>query len=140
MCKGASASQLDGYISRRPVRTRKASSCCGRRHGRSTNFAARAGSNRDTAGALRAAGAQARARLWIAERRSQGRTVAELADELGVAAATILRGSEGGVRALVPVRAVADPAPAAVSVVSPSGFRIEGLTLADAVRVLRELG
>jgi hypothetical protein len=83
---------------------------------------------------------KARARLWIAERRSQGRTVAELAGELGVAAGTILRWSEGGVRALVPVRVVPDRAPTAISVVSPSGFRIDGLTLADAVRVLRELG
>lgn len=83
---------------------------------------------------------KSRARLWIAERRAEGHTVAELAAELGVAAGTILRWSEGGERALVPVRVVPDTAPTVVSVASPSGFRIEGLTLADAVRVLRELG
>lgn len=80
-----------------------------------------------------------RATAWIAEQRAAGRTVSELAAELGVAAGTILRWSSG-VRAIVPVHVVPDEAPRAVAVVSPSGFRIEGLTLGDAVRALRELG
>jgi predicted transcriptional regulator len=83
---------------------------------------------------------KARARKWIAEQRAEGRTVSEVATELGVAAGTILRWSNGGVRSLVPVRVVPDEILKAVVVVSPSGLRIEGLTLADAVRVLRELG
>jgi hypothetical protein len=66
--------------------------------------------------------------------------VAELAIELGVAAGTILRWTQGGTRALVPVQVVPDQTPTCIAIVSPSGFRIEGLTLADAVSVLRELG
>ena len=83
---------------------------------------------------------KARATAWITEQRARGRAVAVLAVELGVAAGTVLRWSNGGVRALVPVSVVPDEAPTFVAVVSPSGFRIEGVTLADAVRVLRELG
>ena len=81
-----------------------------------------------------------RAGAWIRDQRAEGRTVAELALELGVAAGTILRWSIGGTRALVPVQVVSDRTVATAAVVSPSGFRIEGLSLADAVRVLRELG
>jgi hypothetical protein len=85
-------------------------------------------------------GLRARATAWITEQRGEGRTVAELASELGVAAGTILRWSNGAVRAIVPVRVVPDEPAAPVAVVSPLGFRIEGLSLADAVRVLREFG
>jgi hypothetical protein len=83
---------------------------------------------------------KARARAWIAEQRARGRRVADIAAELGVAPGTVHRWSEGGVRAIVPVRVVPDEAPSVVAIVSPSGFRIEGIALADAVRVLRELG
>lgn len=42
--------------------------------------------------------------------------------------------------ALVPVEIVEAPAPAAaVTLVSPSGYRLEGLTLDDAVRALARL-
>lgn len=82
---------------------------------------------------------KARATAWIAEQRAGGRTVAELAAELGVAAGTILRWSKDGARAIVPVRVVPDEIPTSMAVVSPTGFRIEGLSLADAIRVLREL-
>jgi len=83
---------------------------------------------------------KARATAWITEQRGQGRKVADLAAELGVAPGTVLRWSAGGVRAIVPVRVVPDEAPSMVAIVSPSGFRIEGIALADAVRVLREIG
>lgn len=82
---------------------------------------------------------KARATAWIAEQRAAGHTVAELAAELGVAPGTVLRWSTG-VRAIVPVHVVPDEVPVAIAVVSPSGFRIEGLSLSDAVRTLRELG
>ena len=84
---------------------------------------------------------RARASAWLSAQRAAGRTVADLSAELGIAAGTVLRWSNQGVRAIVPVRIVPDAAPGEqVAVVSPSGFRIEGLTLEDAVRVLRELG
>ncbi len=41
---------------------------------------------------------------------------------------------------MVPVRVVADRDEATVSVVSAGGHRIEGLTLLDAITVLRALG
>lgn len=81
-----------------------------------------------------------RATAWIAARRAAGRKVSELAAELGVSDGTILRWSSRGVKAIVPVRVVPDATGDGVSVVSPSGFRIEGLSLTDAVRALRELG
>lgn len=81
---------------------------------------------------------RARATAWVSARRAEGVRVAELAAKLGVSEGTVLRWSNGAVKAIVPVRVVPDAA--AVSVVSPSGFRIEGLSLVDAVRALRELG
>ena len=83
---------------------------------------------------------RARATAWITSQRAEGRTVAELAEELGVAAGTILRWSNSVTRAIVPIRVVPDESSASIAVVSPLGFRIECLSLADAVRVLRELG
>jgi transposase-like protein len=83
-----------------------------------------------------------RASAWIVRERGAGRAVSELAHELGIASGTVLRwSSETGTRALVPVRVVPDVAEArTVAVVSPSGFRIEGVTLSEAARLLRELG
>ena len=66
--------------------------------------------------------------------------MAELAAELGITPGTVHRWSAKQVTALVPVRVVADPGVEVMAIVSPSGFRIEGLSFADAVRVLRELG
>lgn len=77
---------------------------------------------------------------WITARRAEGHPATELAAELGIAPGTVLRWSNGRSRALVPVRVVPDAVTATVVIVSPSGFRIEGLTLDDAIRVLRELG
>src|SRR5262245_44623801 len=83
-----------------------------------------------------------RTSVWLAKQRATGSTVAELASELGLAAGTVLRwSSEAPTRAIVPVRVIADRAePPAVAVISPSGFRIEGVTLVDAAWLLRELG
>ena len=85
-----------------------------------------------------------RTSVWIAERRAGGATTAELAAELGLSSGTVLRWSKAGQRsprALVPVQVVADSAAIGmVAVVSPSGFRIEGLSFADAVALLKALG
>jgi hypothetical protein len=48
--------------------------------------------------------------------------------------------AEPTTRAMVPVRVVADRDEATVSVVSASGHRIDGLTLPEAIAVLRALG
>src|SRR5262249_53838845 len=82
-----------------------------------------------------------RAAAWLKARRAEGRTVSGPATELGLATGTVLRWSNKVVTAIVPVRVVADAAVAErVAVVSPLGFRVEGVTLEDAIRVLRELG
>jgi len=81
---------------------------------------------------------------WLAERRAAGATVAELAADLGLASGTVLRWSAAEVqrsRALVPVEIVAEPiAASSMSIVSPSGFRVDGLSFADAVALLKALG
>jgi hypothetical protein len=42
---------------------------------------------------------------------------------------------------MVPVRVISDPpAGRIVTVVSPAGFRVEGVTLPEAAALLRELG
>lgn len=87
---------------------------------------------------------KARTAAWIAERRAAGAAVAELAAALGLSSGTVLRWSTPTTqrsRALVPVEIVAEPiATSSMSIVSPSGFRIEGLSFADAVAFLKALG
>lgn len=85
-----------------------------------------------------------RAGRWIAERRAGGDRVADIAAELGLAEGTVLRWSgeakPAPTRALVPVEVVPDPAARTVSIVSPSGFRVDGLSLLEAAALLRALG
>ena len=85
-----------------------------------------------------------RTAAWLAEQRAAGATVAQLAAKLGLASGTVLRWSAAKARrsrALVPVEIVAEPiAAGAMSIVSPSGFRIEGLSFANAVALLKALG
>jgi transposase-like protein len=77
-------------------------------------------------------------------RRSEGASWAQIAADLGVAFETVRRwclASESrSSRALVPVRIVHDTAERTVSIGSPGGYRIDGLTLHEAVTVLRALG
>ena len=87
-----------------------------------------------------------RATRWIVEQRASGVTAAELATTLGLAAGTVLRWSRGvhagptRSRALVPVVVVPDPVMArTVDVVSPSGFRVEDLSIAEAAALLKAL-
>lgn len=79
-------------------------------------------------------------------RRSAGESYAKIADELGLAFETIrrwciartARPTPARSAALVPVEVIAAPR-AAVAIVSPNGFRLEGLDVAEAVAVLRAL-
>lgn len=84
---------------------------------------------------------KARVSVWLAEQRASGTTVAELARELGLASGTVLRWSAGAptkrARALVPVEIVTERT---LSVCSPAGFRIDGLSFSEAVALLRALG
>ncbi len=83
-----------------------------------------------------------RATAWIATRRAAGVTVAAIAQELGLAPGTVLKWSaqSKSVRALVPVEVIAErSSERSVSVVAPSGFRVEGLSLLEAAALLRAL-
>jgi DNA-binding transcriptional regulator YiaG len=77
-------------------------------------------------------------------RRSEGASWAQISADIGVAFETLRRWCTGAdsppSRAMVPVRVVADRAESTVSVVSAGGHRISGLTLQEAVAVLRALG
>ncbi len=76
-------------------------------------------------------------------RRGAGASWAHIAEELGLAFETVRRWCKAtesrSSRSLVPVL-VSEADERAVSVVSPAGHRIEGLTLQQAVAVLRALG
>jgi hypothetical protein len=74
------------------------------------------------------------------KRRAAGVIVADIASELGLARGTVMKWSVGvrATRAMVPVEVVAEPSSErTVSIVSPSGFRIEGLSLLEAAALLR---
>lgn len=83
---------------------------------------------------------------WAAGRRAAGASWEQIKRELGQRFDTVRRWcsaeSRGAStsRALVPVRIVRDePAARTVAVISPAGFRVEGLTLSEAAAMLREL-
>jgi transposase-like protein len=77
-------------------------------------------------------------------RRGDGASWAQIAGDLGIAFETLRRWcvvvEPKGSRAMVPVRVIADDADRTVTVGSPAGYRIEGITLREAVAVLRALG
>ena len=87
-----------------------------------------------------------RATAWTLRRRRDGESFGAIAVELGVARETVRRwAAESTARRpaakLVPVRVErAEARQRLVAVVSPSGFRVEGLTLPEAAAMLRALG
>ena len=86
---------------------------------------------------------KARVRAHAQERRRQGATYQQIGDELGVPMESVRRWSLAEAlvsrrTAAVPVQVVTEPR-SGISIVSPSGFRLEGLELQDAVAVLRAL-
>jgi hypothetical protein len=81
---------------------------------------------------------------FAASRREEGASWESIAIELGLSTETLRswRAAEApsGSHAMVPVHVVAERDRRAVSIVSVGGHRIEGLSLDDAVYVLRALG
>ena len=83
---------------------------------------------------------------YARSQREAGASWTAIAREVGMARyETVRRWSEasGPGTGLVPVEVVAvapEPRPRAVSIVSPSGFRLEGLAPAEAVAALKALG
>jgi transposase-like protein len=89
--------------------------------------------------------AELRARVvtWARRRRAAGASWEEIKRELGQKFDTVRRWcvDHGETKALVPVRVVATQVPSrTLSVVSPAGFRIDGLSAAEAAALLREIG
>ena len=89
---------------------------------------------------------KARVRLYVLGRRAQGATLTQIGEELGLSVRNVQRwsatrpGARPG-RAIVPVAVeVIGERSTTVSVVSPSGYRLEGLGLEAAVQLLRALG
>jgi hypothetical protein len=80
---------------------------------------------------------------WTAERRARGDEWCELSRELGIPAGTLKRWttpSPEGPFSLRPVDVIDDEPPGrTVTIVAPSGLRVEGVTIADAITILRGL-
>jgi hypothetical protein len=89
-----------------------------------------------------------RVATWTRRRRAAGVGWRELADEIGMSWRTLMRWTSPlraprSSPALVPVEVVADPIDhdraLALAIVTPRGYRIEGITIADAIALVREL-
>jgi transposase-like protein len=83
---------------------------------------------------------------WSLARHESGESWEQITRELGRRGDTIRRwcterpDPSSSSRAMVPVRVVPDAhSGRALTVVSPAGFRVDGLTLAEAAALLREL-
>jgi hypothetical protein len=82
---------------------------------------------------------------YAREQRKRGRSWVSIAASLGVSSSALIRWSQRGAprcaRAVpVEVRVEEPRSGAAVTLVSPAGYRIEGLAVSDALQALRELG
>jgi transposase len=86
-----------------------------------------------------------RVRAWATERRGRGDRWDELSRELGIPPDTLQRwATPHGERAMelrpVAVLEASDPPPCRrLTIVAPGGLRIEGVTVADAIAILRGL-
>jgi len=82
-----------------------------------------------------------RATAYATERRAAGSTTAVVAAELGLAHVTLSRWMAASETTFRPVELAPAKLPASprLVVVSPSGFRIEGLALTDVVDLLRAM-
>lgn len=86
--------------------------------------------------------------VYAKRERSRGVGWAEIAKEVGVSGSVLIRWTKGRRRhsgrsrgRLVPVRLLtATPARGGVVLIAPSGHRIEGLSVGEAVEILRALG
>jgi len=88
-------------------------------------------------------GLRTRIIAFARSRRDQGASFAEIAEELGLCFETVRRWcqlpEQRASTAMLPVRVVAERQERTVCVASETGYRIDGLTLHEAVAVLRAL-
>lgn len=79
---------------------------------------------------------------WVAKQRERGAWWRELSSEIGVREETLKRWATSRPTAtlsLVPVEVIDAPPAGTVTLVSPTGLRIEGVAIADAIAILRGL-
>jgi hypothetical protein len=79
---------------------------------------------------------------WVRDRRAHGDWWCDLSGAIGIAPETLKRWAmprADGALAMLPVDVI-DAAPAGtVTIVSPTGLRVEGIAIADAIAILRGL-
>lgn len=78
---------------------------------------------------------------WVAKQRERGAWWCELSGAVGVPEQTLKRWAAPRATAsvIVPVEVIDAPPVGTVTLVSPTGLRIEGVAIADAIAILRGL-
>jgi hypothetical protein len=79
---------------------------------------------------------------WVAEQRSRGAWWCDLADTVGIPADTLKRWAAPPMTAsttLLPVEVIDAPSVETITLVTPKGLRIEGVSIASAIAILRGL-
>lgn len=79
---------------------------------------------------------------WVAKQRERGAWWRELSSAIGIPEKTLRRWSAPQLAAsasLLPVEVIDAPPAGTVTLVSPTGLRIEGVAIADAIAILRGL-
>lgn len=78
-------------------------------------------------------------RAHVVARRARGESLESVAAELGLVPDTVRRWAAASAADLVPVTVVEEATSHTMTLVSPSGYRVEGLGLHDAAALLRAL-
>lgn len=78
---------------------------------------------------------------WVTRQRERGAWWCELSRAIGVPEQTLKRWAapRATASAMLPVEVIDAPPPSTVTLVSPTGLRIEGVAIADAIAILRGL-
>jgi hypothetical protein len=79
---------------------------------------------------------------WVATQRERGAWWRELSSAIGIPEKTLRRWAAprpAATASLVPVEVIDAPPQGTVTLVSPTGLRIEGVSIADAIAILRGL-
>lgn len=99
---------------------------------------------RDRPGFRFSASLRLRITAWVTVQRERGVWWCDLAREIGVSAETLKRWVEPRIAAtpglaMRPVDVIDAPSAGTVTLVAPTGMRVEGVAIADAIAILRGL-
>jgi hypothetical protein len=97
--------------------------------------------NRDRPGFRFSAALRSEITTWVAKQRQRGEWWCELARAIDVPAQTLKRWAtpRRDAVAMLPVHVIDAPPPGTVTLVSPTGVRIEGVAISDAIAILQGL-